>query len=93
MFYPVRLIPETDMADETVHLVLNANSLMNFQRPDQVDWPAMLKCRSVNLIITPVLLRVRPNSLSQISRGYKKRGTDILVEFGAFAFHPRILPM
>jgi hypothetical protein len=38
-------------------------------------------------------LRVRPNSLSQISRGYKKRGADILVEFGAFAFYPRILPM
>ncbi len=38
-------------------------------------------------------LRVRPNSLSQISMGYKRRGTEIFVELGAFAFHPGILRM
>jgi len=38
-------------------------------------------------------LRVRPNSLSQISMGYNRRGTEIFVELGALAFHPGILRM
>jgi hypothetical protein len=40
-----------------------------------------------------VSLRVRPNSLSQISMSYEKRGMEIFAELGAFAFHPGMLRM
>jgi hypothetical protein len=94
MFYPVRLIPETDMADETVHLVLDANSLMHFQRPDQVDWPAMLKCRSVNLIITPVLLReIEDQKVTNRSRKLRDRAQAVVAWIANFIEnegHPEI---
>lgn len=38
-----------------------------------------------------LLLRVRLNSLSHISMGYKKRRAEIFVERRVFAFHPGIL--
>ena len=43
--------------DETAHLIVDANSLMHFKRPDQVDWPDMLNSERVVLLVTPVLLR------------------------------------
>src|SRR5664280_168504 len=94
MFYPVRLIPETDMADETVHLVLDANSLMHFQRPDQIDWPAMLKCRSVSLIITPVLLReIEDQKVTNRSRKLRDRAQAVVALIANFIEnegHPEI---
>jgi len=61
------------MADEPAHVMLDANSLMHFQRPDQIDWPAMLKCQTVNLIITPVLLRELEQQ-KVTNRSHKLRG-------------------
>lgn len=44
-------------ADLPLYIMLDTNSLMHFQRPDQIDWLSILGRKGVVLIVTPVLLR------------------------------------
>jgi len=42
---------------EPAFIFIDTNTLLHFQRPDQIDWPALVAAPSVTLIITPVVLR------------------------------------
>ena len=60
-------------------MILDSNSLLHFQRPDQIDWPAMLGCRSVNLVITPTLVReLEEEKVKNRSRRLRDRAQAIV---------------
>ena len=40
-------------ADPPAYVMLDTNSLMHFQRPDQIDWVSILKSKEVKLVVTP----------------------------------------
>jgi rRNA-processing protein FCF1 len=78
-------MPESKMTDEAVHLMLDANSLMHFQRPDQIDWLTLLKCRSVTLIVTPILLReLEEQKVTNRSRKLRDRARSIVTWIASF---------
>lgn len=43
------------MSDEA-HVFLDANILLHFHPPDQMDWPALCRAKRVNLVIYPLLM-------------------------------------
>lgn len=42
---------------ETIHVFLDANSVLHYQRPDQIDWLTLTGAELVTLIAAPVLIR------------------------------------
>ncbi|MDT7813787.1 MAG: hypothetical protein QOJ42_3703 [Acidobacteriaceae bacterium] len=67
------------MTDEAAHLFIDANYLMHFKRPDQVDWPDILKSKSVVLLITPVLLReLEEQKVKNPSRKLRERAKQAI---------------
>lgn len=67
------------MTNETAHLIIDANYLMHFKRPDQVDWPDILKSKSVALLITPVLLReLEEQKVKNPSRKLRERAKQAI---------------
>jgi hypothetical protein len=66
------------MSSDTAYLILDSNSLLH-QRPDQIDWQAMLGCRRVNLLITPTLLReLDEQKVTNRSRRLRDRAQAII---------------
>jgi hypothetical protein len=39
------------------YIFLDTNTLLHFKRPDQIDWPALLKSSAIYLVVTPTLIR------------------------------------
>jgi predicted ribonuclease YlaK len=39
------------------YALLDTNSLLHFKRPDQIDWPALLKSSPVTLVFAPIVIR------------------------------------
>jgi len=67
------------MINETAHLIVDANYLMHFRRPDQVDWPEILDCKSVVLLMTPVLLReLEEQKVKNPSRKLRERAKQVV---------------
>lgn len=72
-------------ADEPVYVMLDANVLLHYQRPDQIDWLAMRKCRSVRLIITPILLKeLEKQKVTNPSRKLRERARSLVTWLGVF---------
>jgi hypothetical protein len=59
---------------DLVLVILDANALMHFQRPNQIDWLSLLEVTSVDLVVTPALLReLEEQKVSNRSRKLRDR--------------------
>ena len=71
--------------DQTAYVMLDANALLHFQRPDQIDWLSMLKSRSVSLLVTPMLLHeLEEQKVKNRSRKLRERAQSIVIWIASF---------
>lgn len=71
--------------DQTAYVMLDANALLHYQRPDQIDWQALMSCPSVNLLVTPVLLHeLEEQKVKNRSRKLRERADAIVSWVASF---------
>jgi len=68
-----------------VYVFLDTNTLLHFKRPDQIDWPSLLKCTPVTLVFAPVVIReLEEQKVHNHTRMIRERAQGVVTWLGKF---------
>ena len=76
-------------SQHTAHVFIDANVLLHFLRPDQIDWCTLTKADAVILVGAPVLLReLEKHKVHNKSRTLRERSLDLVKWLAPFIDDP-----